>query len=463
MIAELVRAVRERRVTACDLVEAAVDRIARLNPALNAVVALREEKALREAAALDRRGAAEDLPLAGVPFLVKDLEDLAGLRTTLGSRLFADAPPAGADGVIAARLRAAGAIPVGKTNTPEFATEGFTANLVFGVTRNPWGARWSPGGSSGGSGAAVAAGMVPVATATDTGGSIRIPAAFCGLYGIKPTKGVVPGDPGLCWPDLTTCGPIGRSVADVRLLLTVEGDGARPGDAAPPVGRPRRAVAVERFAPWGPLPPAVSSAFEAALGEVEERLGLPVERADTEAVFGPNADTVDPDWFALAGPQLVMWLGRERVEAAMEDLHPATREFVEQGLLVSVEAYASAWERCAEYAAALDRVLGDDAVVVSPTVASEGWQAEGPLPGSDAPGPPPEVYNCAVQNLTGHPGLSMPAGRLPNGLPFGLHVTGLRFADRALLDLAVEWERAGHAFEPPPGHEPFGAELVSDA
>jgi len=257
VLRDLAHAVQSRRVAARELVTLALDRIEQLDPQIGAVVALRAEEALAEAAAIDERVVRDDDPgpLAGIPCLIKDIEDLRGLPTTHGSLLFRDAPPAAADGLIASRLRAAGAIPVGKANTPEFAAEGFTANGLFGVTRNPWAPQWSPGGSSGGSGAAVAAGMVPIATATDTGGSIRIPGAFCGLPGIKPTNGLIGRDPRLCWPDLTTCGPLAATVDDLRLLLAAEagpvpGDplglpGARLGEA----GLPRRVVAMPRFFP----------------------------------------------------------------------------------------------------------------------------------------------------------------------------------------------------------------------
>ena len=189
------------------------------------------EQALDDARAMDARIAAgEDPgPLAGLPLLVKDMEAVTGMPSTFGSLTFADAAPASSDGLVPRRLRAAGAIVVGKTNQPEFAFAGFTTNALYGTTTNPWGTDWSPGGSSGGSGAALASGMAAIATATDGGGSIRIPAAFCGLAGLKPTNGVIGRDPIPDWIDLSTFGPLATSIADVRLLLSLEA-GPVPGD-----------------------------------------------------------------------------------------------------------------------------------------------------------------------------------------------------------------------------------------
>src|SRR5919204_1388758 len=189
MLAELADAVRSRRASAFELVTESLARIERGNPALNAVTLVRGEQALEEARALDERGA--DGPLAGVPLLVKDSTDAAGLVTTFGSRTMLDRPPAERSEITVERMLDAGAVIVGRTNIPEFAFEGWTWNDVYGVTGNPWGLEWSPGGSSGGSGAALAAGLAPIATATDGGGSVRIPAALCGLLGLKPTNGLI--------------------------------------------------------------------------------------------------------------------------------------------------------------------------------------------------------------------------------------------------------------------------------
>jgi Asp-tRNA(Asn)/Glu-tRNA(Gln) amidotransferase A subunit family amidase len=461
MLRELAHAVRSKELSARELVARALDRIERLDHGVNAVVDTRPEEAVEEARALDERVAAGDDPgpLAGIPCLIKDIEDLKGMRTTHGSVLFADAPPAARDGLIASRLRAAGAIPVGKTNTPELAAEGFTGNLVFGVTRNPWAPDWSPGGSSGGSGAAIAAGMVAIATATDTGGSVRIPAAFCGLVGLKPTNGVIGRDPALWWPDLTTSGPLGVSVDDVGLLLEVE-SGPVPGDPTalpeprpPKAGMPRAVLATPRFTPWGPLPAEVSEAFDLACRRLEQELGLSVEPLEPEGIF--RAGNPDLDWFVLCAPELVAWLGREIVERELERFSPTTRSFLEEGLHVSIDDYLAARARRFEYVREFDELVGDDVVIASPTVAAEGWLAEGPRPGFEELGPGADVYNCAVQNITGHPAISVPAGVLRNGVPFGLQFTGPRFADGLLLDLAAAWETASPWPSAAPGHRPF--------
>ena len=190
---ELAALVRARELSPVTLMERSLARIAALNPALNAFVAIDADAALREARALETRLARGEPagPLAGLPLGVKDLENAAGFVTTKGSRLYRD-NRADFDDAAVARLKAAGAIVVGKTNTPEFGHVPFTDNDLFGPTRNPWNRERTPGGSSGGSAAALAAGMVPLATATDGGGSIRIPACYTGLYGLKPSHGRVP-------------------------------------------------------------------------------------------------------------------------------------------------------------------------------------------------------------------------------------------------------------------------------
>jgi Asp-tRNA(Asn)/Glu-tRNA(Gln) amidotransferase A subunit family amidase len=461
-------AVAARRVSARSLVEESLRRIAAAAD-LGAVVALRAEEALAQADALDRSLAAgipPPGPLAGVPVLVKDLEDVAGLPTRRGSRLFAGARPAVEDEVVPARLVAAGGIVVGKTALPELAVEGFTASLPHGVTRNPWSPQRSPGGSSGGSGAALAAGLAPVATGTDGGGSVRIPAALCGLLGLKPTHGLVGRWPAADWLDLSTYGPMAHDADDLRLLLTLMA-GLVPGDpdsAPPPVdlrapdaGPPvRRLLAAERTSPFGPLPAAVADRLRTGVGALAEWL-------DPGEVFGAVGDP-DLDWWVLAAAEHVASLtealgGRDRVAAAVDEvglLHPSTREFLAGGLGIDVATYLGARRRRPRYTRRLDDLLGAGAVLVTPTVAADAWAADGRV---DPEGPvrllPADVYSTAVQNITGHPALSLPWRSDAAGVPSGLQVTAPRWRDPLLLDLAARWQAAHPWPASAPGYEPW--------
>src|SRR3954469_20548439 len=226
---ELAAGIRERAFSAREVMEAHLERIAQVNPRVNAIVTLMEpEQALALADAADAHEAPRGV-LHGLPLAVKEQEETAGLRTTYGSPLFADHVPT-EDSLLVARLKRAGAIVIGKTNTPEFAAGSQTFNRVFGVTRNPYDLTRTPGGSSGGAAAAVAAGMVPVADGSDLGGSLRNPASFCNVVGFRPTAGLVPRDATDLWEPLSVYGPIARNVADAALLLAAL---AGPDDRVP--------------------------------------------------------------------------------------------------------------------------------------------------------------------------------------------------------------------------------------
>ena len=440
-------AVRERRISALELVETSLRRIAAAAD-LNAVVALRADEALQDARALDDRlsaGAAAG-PLVGLPLLVKDIEDAAGLPTTFGSLLHAAAPPAAADGLVAGRLRAAGAILVGKTNVPEFAFEGYTDNRRFGSTRNPWAPDWSPGGSSGGSAAALAAGLALIATATDVGGSVRIPASACGLIGLKPTAGRIERDPILASPELNNHGPLTWTVADSRLLLDilarpVAGDpGALPELLPRPTDLPARVFATARLGPGPSLPASVERCFGDALAAVEDELGLAVEMVDSGVIFPSGYDPAD--WFRIVGAEQAWALGRNVVEGQATELDPTFARHMRRALAIGIEEYLAAQRRRLRYARELDDLLRGATVLLSPTLTVEGWSPEGRLHGSEEPGLPSETFNTEPANLTGHPAISLPAGRLPNGVPFGLQVIGPRFGEELLLAFAAAWEMA---------------------
>jgi Asp-tRNA(Asn)/Glu-tRNA(Gln) amidotransferase A subunit family amidase len=442
-ITTLARAVRERRVSATVLVSASIERLER-EAGLNVLAEATFDEALEAAQRIDRDKSQGGI-LLGVPTLIKDLEDLAGHQTRKGSVALRDTPPAKENGVVPGRLLGAGAVAVGKSTLPEFAIEGYTANLLTGVTRNPWNLDYSPGGSSGGSAAALAAGLVGVATATDGGGSVRIPASLCGLVGLKPTNGAVGRWPAPDWIDYSTDGPFATSSEDLRLLFRVmrgpvAGDPTSPPVLAPNSVPARHLVAAERTSPFGPLSPAVTNLFHNAVNAFAARFSLPVTWLDQASV----SDGGDPDldWFTVTSPEHVSALGRDWVREHMDEFHVATREFLEAGLEVSIDDYLSARRRRYYYVRRIDQLLEGGGLLLTPTVAAEGWLADGRMSDSaEIHGLAPEVYSTALQNITGHPALTVPCGHLPSGLPFGLQITAEHYRDDALLDVADIFER----------------------
>jgi len=388
---------------------------------------------------------------------VKDNEDCAGLPTTFGSLLFADAAPAAADCDVVGRLRAAGAVVVGKTNLPEFAAEGFTSNLLFGTTRNPWNPERTPGGSSGGSAVAIAAGMAAIATATDGGGSIRIPAAYCGLFGLKPTNGVIGRDPIPDWIDYSTDGPLALRADDLRVLMDVLAGPTSGDPTASPEWTARtgpasitHAVAMERFSPGGPLPAGAAEAFASAAARFAEVFELD-PRPTTPAESFPDAE-FERDWITVVAFEHAHLFGRAWVEGHLDELTPSGRDFLLGGLEVPAERYVTTRRRRFSFVRALDELLGDDGVLLSPVMADDATAAEGPPEGMTAG----EIYVTTLQNITGHPAVSLPAGAFPSGVPFGLQVTAPRFRDDLLLTIAIRWEEAGGPPPQPPGYEPLG-------
>jgi Asp-tRNA(Asn)/Glu-tRNA(Gln) amidotransferase A subunit family amidase len=454
---QLATAVRDRGVSAFELVSMSLDRIERLNPELNAVIRIREQ-ARDDARAMDARIArGEDPgPLAGLPLLVKDMEDVEGMPSTYGSLTFVDAPAANADGLVPRRLRAAGAIVVGKTNQPEFAFAGHANNEVYGATLNPWETGWSPGGSSGGSAAALASGMTAIATATDGGGSIRIPAAFCGLTGLKPTNGVVGREPVPDWIDLSTFGPFSTSIADLRLLLSIEagpvaGDpSALPYPLAMGDDLPARVLATTRFDGNAPLSRDVGRRFDEALEAVERDLGWPVERVEPGSIF--HHGSTSEDWFTLCAAEHLHRLGHAFVEANMHRFSPDFGAAMLGAQRISLDTYLDARRRRFAHVRDLDLLLRDDAIVLTPTMCIDGFLPDGTLPGGERDD---DVYNTAETNITGHPSLSVPAGVCANGIPFGLQITGPRFRDDLVLNAGAVWEAAHPWPLAAPRYEPF--------
>jgi Asp-tRNA(Asn)/Glu-tRNA(Gln) amidotransferase A subunit family amidase len=454
---EIAAEVVARRTGAHELISESLRRIEKLDPDIGAVVALRAEEALDEARGLDATLAegAKAGPLAGLPLLVKDMTDVAGMRTTHGSLVFADAEPATKDALVVERLRAAGAIVVGKTNMPEFAADGFTSNLVFGPTRNPWNLERTPGGSSGGSGAALAAGLAAIATATDGGGSIRIPAAYCGLFGLKPTNGVIGHDPIPDWIDYSTDGPLTSRADDLRLLLDVltgptHGD---PSFVARRVGGETtvgRVVSVEQWVPDASLPTETAPLFAAAIARFGEIFGVDPEPIPSRDLFETNPED---DWITVVAFEHANRFGRAWVETHRDEFSPSGRAFLIGGLHVPSEEYIAARRRRFDAVHVLDELLGEYGLLLTPVMASDAIPAEGPAEGMTAN----ELYVTTLQNITGNPAVSLPAGAFPSGVPFGLQVTAPRGRDDLLLWIAERWDRADGPPPTPPGYEPFGA------
>jgi Asp-tRNA(Asn)/Glu-tRNA(Gln) amidotransferase A subunit family amidase len=463
-ISRIASAVTTKQVTATQVVSKALENIESTNSSLNFMAQHCPESALKDAANDSGFG-----PLAGVPILVKDLENVIGLPTRKGSLAFSDAPPETVDGTVVARLKAAGAIVVGKTTLPEFAIEGYTANRATGVTRNPWNLELSPGGSSGGSASAVSAGVVPIATATDGGGSIRIPAAFCGLVGLKPSNGVVGRWPTPDWIDFSTEGPFATTVADLRLVMSVIA-GPASGDPIGHVGvapedylnfknqTPTKIYAATRTSDFGDLPTELEQVFRGAVSELSGQLNQQVTWIEPGSLFG----TADPDldWFTMATAEHLVSLGRDWVVENFELLHPSSQEFFTQGMNADLDEYIEARRRRFDYIRVMDELLAGDAILLTPTVAEIGWFADGSL-STDTPAglSPPESYSTALQNITGHPAISLPLPVMSSGLPGAIQITAPRYRDNLLLDLAQNWERTNPWQRNATGYEAFDAFL----
>jgi Asp-tRNA(Asn)/Glu-tRNA(Gln) amidotransferase A subunit family amidase len=468
-LTRLTQAVRDGRLSATALVTESLRRLDAANPVLNVATDLAGDQALALANEIDQREFKAGA-LLGAPILIKDLEDWRGHATRKGSLALRDAPPATSNGVVPERLLAAGAVPLGKSTLPEFAIEGYTANLLTGVTRNPWQHDYSPGGSSGGSAAAVVAGLVLVGTATDGGGSVRIPASLCGLVGLKPTNGVIGRWPAPDWIDYSTDGPFASSTDDLRLLFDlmtgpVAGDPTTPTKSMArqmvrPDGLPLIVFAAERTSPLGPLPSGVNATFRDAVDAFSELFKLRVIWKEPDDFFADGDP--DLDWFTVCAAEHVASLGREWVGEHMGEFHVATREFLGTGLEVTIDDYLGARRRRYHYVRTMDELLGQNGLLLTPSVASEGWLADGRLaPDVEVHGLPPQVYSTAMQNITGNPAISVPMGLLPTGLPFGLQITAPHYRDYRLLDLASDLESAHPWARTAPGYEPLDVLLDS--
>src|ERR1700744_2089496 len=332
---ELARLLHSRELSARELLDAFLNRIHRINPQLNAIVTLAEERATAEAAAADKAAARDGRlgVLHGLPIAVKDLADTAGIRTTYGSALFADHVP-DADAPHVALLKAAGAVIIGKTNTPEVGAGSQTFNAVFGVTRNPWDTRMTPGGSSGGAAAAVAAGLVPFAGGAHRAASVRNPAAMCSVVGLRTTPGTVPSG-GDFFDPLSVLGPIARSASDAALLLA----GLRGHDPALPLARPGVHAAPGTGARWAADGVAgLRVAWSADLG------GLPVDPGIArvlararEVLAGAGAAVVDAEPDLADADEVFLVLRAGRMAGPVGSLLDTARDRLKDTLIWNIE------------------------------------------------------------------------------------------------------------------------------
>jgi amidase len=433
--------VRSGEVAPRELVELCLARIEALDPKLNAFRVVRAEQALAEAEQVDRSG-----PLAGVPIAVKDDIEVAGEVASRGTRSLA--PPAVADAEPIRRLRAAGAIPIGITNVPELMIFPWTATTANGVTRNPWDPSRTPGGSSGGSACAVAAGMVPAGTGSDGGGSIRIPAASCGLVGMKPTRGRVSGHGG--WLSLSVYGALARTVADSALMLDAM-HGALPGDPdqAPTfTGRyaeaavtppPRLRIAVSRK-----LPPGLLARVSTDQRGAWERTGALL------SALGHDVVARDPAYGLAQLQFLQTWVrGVYEESLTVPDralLEPSTRQMAAFGrYLVPPRRRAALLAARPKTTARITALWDEFDVLLTPALARTAIAAEGgygraaPL-GIDIAGR--FTPFTPIFNLTGQPAISVPAGVGSDGLPLAVQLVGRVGAEDTLYSLAGQIEEA---------------------
>jgi len=448
---ELAALIRTKALSPVEVIKETLDRIEAVNPLINAFVAMRADEAIEEAKDLEARMARGTVPgpLAGVPIGVKDLEDVKGMVTSFGSIPYKN-NVAHQDSVQVARLRRAGAIVVGKTNTPEFGFTGFTKNRLYGVTRNPWDRERTPGGSSGGAAAALAGGMIPLATGSDAGGSIRIPACYCGCFGLKPSFGRIPLGPvkRLYTTRTWTLGPLARTVKDAALYLDcTAGNHPTDPDSLPP-------PAVSYGEALKTRPRSLKIAFSPDLGyaRVQKEVMTLVERA--VASFEEMGHQVEifqgalPD-VSQAWSDLMNWELYGQIQHDLEGVRPELGRTLVQSL-DSVKDFSIVDHlRIQEVRTALNRFLWEMFdqfdLLLTPAMPTEAFGAKGPPP-SEVDGHPIPLLGAVAFtypfNLSGHPAATVRVGLTESGLPAGLQIVGPRHRDDRVLKAAYLYEQA---------------------
>jgi amidase len=450
---ELVKLYRARRTSPLEVMQELLARIDAVNPTVNAIVTLVRDAALwnaRRATAALKRGAALP-PLFGVPVTIKDVTPTAGIRTTQGSKLFEDHVPT-EDALVVERLRAAGAIVLGKTNTPEFAFGPNTVNTVFGATRNPWDLTRTAGGSSGGAAAALATGMCPLAEGTDLGGSLRGPAAFCGVVGFRTTPGLIPRYPSaLAWDTYSVEGPMARTVADAALMLSVM---AGPDDRAPlsyeidqrsftasaktPTVKGWRLAWTVDLGGLVAVDDEVRALFEQAV-RVFRSLG-----ARTEAACPDMSDV--PEIVRLTRGLLMVARHADKLPEHRAVLQAGLVENTEAGLKLTPREIAEGelartrqWQRVREFLETRD-------VWLTPTMAVPAFPIEHPhileVNGQPVGKAMQRSHLTYAFSVLGLPAISIPCGFTRAGLPVGLQIVGKRRGEAAVLRAAAAFEAA---------------------
>jgi aspartyl-tRNA(Asn)/glutamyl-tRNA(Gln) amidotransferase subunit A len=450
-LADLTRSVRTKEVSARELTQVALDQIQKLNPTYNAFVEVDPERALAEADGIDARIAAgaDPGPLAGIPLGVKDLQNAVGYTTTYGSALHADDPPATADDPFVARMRGAGCVVLGKTNTPEFGWMGNTTNHIFGPSLNPFHPGRGPGGSSGGSAAALAAGMVPLATGSDGGGSIRIPSACCGLSGMKPSLGRVPAGgpnpPG--WIDLSTNGPMARRIADVTLALDVA-VGPDPTDLrALPRPEANWLAALDdphvpvkiAYAPtlgYATVDAEVAAACAQAVGTLES-LGADVVVLDS--VF--DGDPVG-DFLTVTGAATLRTLRPFMGHPRWEEVHPVLRYYVEAAQATTAEQLLLVFDNFHRMNLRLVELFHSCRILVTPTCSAVAPLADDMVSPVNGENTANWVQFTYPFNMTRSPAATVPVAMSSDGLPIGLQLVGPQHGDLVVLRTAAALEAA---------------------
>ena len=448
--AALAAKLREREVSSRELTQMFLDRIERIDPKLNAFRVIWRDRALEEADAADRRlGAGESAPLLGVPIAIKDTLDVAGDVTMFGTAGF-DAT-AERDSELVRRLRGAGAVILGKTNLPELAIHGFTESETFGVTRNPWNTDRTPGGSSGGSGAAVAAGLAAIGHASDGAGSIRYPAANCGLFGLKPQRNRVPID-SEHWFGLSVNGCVSRTVADTALFLDAVTSGPAWSANAPPP--PERGFAGAAATPPGKLTIAVSTKAPRAVAKPllgdESRQALE-ETAELLASLGHTIVRRDPDWGSIGNQIPARYLGGI-AEDIDEVPHPERLERQTRGYRRLARALAPGWavRRAVRLERSdserINRIFSDEGgadllltpMTAGPAVEVGRWHGLGPVRTILGQS---RWYPYAVPwNHTGQPAAAVPAKLSSDGLPLAVQIVAPPDGEAGILSLAAQLE-----------------------